>query len=186
MLGFMFFHVYVLGFTCSHTLPCLYVQIYVFTLLGTMLYAIFHVLVCSMPCLCAQAQTCLSCHVLLQPFCSIYRIFLCFGLLVRTLSRPYGLCHRPYTLAHIKGFESPNFSCMCLLASMFYACVSLSCSRLCHICCPQLVCGCMVTFDAHAMATLRILSRVFLFHFEKISGHFGLFRVFRDVSVNTN
>ena len=43
----------------------------------------------------------------------------------------------------------------------------------------------MVTFDAHAMATLRILSRVFLFHFEKISGHFGLFRVFRDVSVNT-
>ena len=32
------------------------------------------------------------------------------------------------------------------------------------------------------MATLEILSRVFLFHFEKISGHFGLFR---DVSVNT-
>ena len=31
------------------------------------------------------------------------------------------------------------------------------------------------------MATLGILSRVFLFHFEKISGHFGLFQ---DVSVN--
>ena len=35
------------------------------------------------------------------------------------------------------------------------------------------------------MATPKILSRVFLFHFEKISGHFGLFRVFRDVLVNT-
>ena len=36
-----------------------------------------------------------------------------------------------------------------------------------------------------AVAILGILSRVFLFHFEKISGHFGLFRVFRDVSVKT-
>ena len=35
------------------------------------------------------------------------------------------------------------------------------------------------------MGTPEILSRVFLFHFEKISGHFGLFQVFRDVSVNT-
>ena len=32
--------------------------------------------------------------------------FLCFGLLVWTRSRPYGLCHRPYTLAYIKGFGS--------------------------------------------------------------------------------
>ena len=30
--------------------------------------------------------------------------------------------------------------------------------------------------------TLEILSRVFIFHFEKISSHFGLFQ---DVSVNT-
>ena len=35
------------------------------------------------------------------------------------------------------------------------------------------------------MATPEVLSKVFLFHFEKISGHFGLFQVFRDVSVNT-
>ena len=34
------------------------------------------------------------------------------------------------------------------------------------------------------MATLGILFKVFLFHFEKISGHFGLFWVFQDVSVN--
>ena len=36
------------------------------------------------------------------------------------------------------------------------------------------------------MATLGILSRVFLFQFEKILSHFGLFRVFRDVLVNTS
>ena len=44
--------------------------------------------------------------------------FLCFGLSVRTQSRPYGLCHCPYTLAHIKGFGSFLFACLCLLASM--------------------------------------------------------------------
>ena len=38
---------------------------------------------------------------------SLYLSFLCFGLLVRTRSGPYGLCHRPYTLAYIKGFGSP-------------------------------------------------------------------------------
>ena len=27
--------------------------------------------------------------------------FLCFVLLVRTRSRPYGLCHRPYTKVHV-------------------------------------------------------------------------------------
>ena len=35
------------------------------------------------------------------------------------------------------------------------------------------------------MATPGILSKVFLFYFEKISGYFGLFRVFQDISVNT-
>ena len=38
---------------------------------------------------------------------SLYLSFLCFGLLVQTRSRPYGLLHHPYTLAHIKGFGSP-------------------------------------------------------------------------------
>ena len=38
------------------------------------------------------------------------------------------IVHRP----NIKGFGSPLFSCLCLLASMLYACVSLSSSRLCH------------------------------------------------------
>ena len=60
MLGFMFFHVYVLGlymlmcmFLCllvlTYVFTCLYASIY----LLYMLYTIFHVLVCSMPCLCA-------------------------------------------------------------------------------------------------------------------------------------
>ena len=35
------------------------------------------------------------------------------------------------------------------------------------------------------VASPRILYRVFLFHFEKISGHFSLVRVFWDVLVNT-
>ena len=47
----------------------------------------------------------LVCHAMCYcrpfPFC---HIFLCFGLMVRTRSRPYGLCLRPYTLAYIKGF----------------------------------------------------------------------------------
>ena len=47
----------------------------------------------------------------------LYLSFLCFGLLVRTRSRPYGLCHRPYTLAHIKGFGS--------LVLHVYACLRL-------------------------------------------------------------
>ena len=33
--------------------------------------------------------------------------FFCFGLLIWTRSRPYGLCHCSRTLAHIKGFGSP-------------------------------------------------------------------------------
>ena len=47
--------------------------------------------------------------------------FLCFGLMVRTRSRPCGLCDCPYTEAHIKGFGSPLFACLCLLAFMHYA-----------------------------------------------------------------
>ena len=38
-----------------------------------------------------------------------------------------------------------------------------------------------VKIDDQAVATPGILSRVFLFYFEKISGHFGLFQVFRKI-----
>jgi len=66
----------------------------------------------------------LSCAIV--ALLSLYLSFLCFGLLVRTRSRPYGLCHRPCTLAHSKGFGSPYlhvYAClflrfMLLLASL--------------------------------------------------------------------
>ena len=52
--------------------------------------------------------------------------FLCFGLLVRTRSRPYGLCHCPYTLAHIKGFGSPYLNVYaCLLLCFMLVLASL-------------------------------------------------------------
>ena len=138
MLRFMFFHIYVLGlYMLMCMFLCLLVLTYVFSCLCVQIYTlykfytIFHVLVCSMPCLCSQTQALFVLPMLLQPFCSFCRIFLYFGLMVRTLSKPYGLCHCPYTLAHIKGFGSPILHVYaCLLASMLYACVSLSYSRL--------------------------------------------------------
>ena len=39
----------------------------------------------------------------------LYLSFMCFGLLVQTRSRPYGLLHRPYTLAHIYILTSSPF-----------------------------------------------------------------------------
>ena len=45
----------------------------------------------------------------IEALLSLNHSFLCFGLLVRTGSRPDGLCHRPYTSSHIKGFGSPIF-----------------------------------------------------------------------------
>ena len=114
MLGFMYFHVYVLSFYMSTCMfLCLYVQIYVFTCLCTWiyvlytLYVIFHVLVCSMPCLCTQIQAMFVMPCAIVALLLICLSFLCFDLMVRTRSRPCGLCHHPYTKAHIKGFGSP-------------------------------------------------------------------------------
>ena len=170
LLGSMCLCVYFLAIwsdPCLHMFLCLYVQTYVFTCLCVqiyvlyILYAIFHVLVCTMPCLCAQTQAMfvMPCAiVVLLSLCfsflcfglmvsavctmpclyaqtqamfvmpcaiivllSLCFSFLCFGLMVRARSRPYGLCHCPYTKTHIKGFGSPLFACLCLLAS-----------RLCH------------------------------------------------------
>ena len=111
---------------CSHVSMCLDL-----CSLHTLCY-IFHVLVHSMPCLCAQTQAMFVMPCAIVAFLLLCLSLLCFGLMVGTRSRPYGLCHRPYTLAHIKGFGSPLFACLCLLTSMLYAYVSLSISRLCH------------------------------------------------------
>ena len=80
---------------------------------------------------------------------SLYLSFLYLNLLVQTQSRPYGLCHRPCPLAHIKVFGSSLSTCLCLLVSMLYACVGLSCSRLCHVWYHQRVCSYIAISDAH-------------------------------------
>ena len=140
VLGFMFYHVYVLNFymfTCIF--QCLCIQIYFFACLCAwiyvlyMLFTFFHVLVCSMPYSCAQTQALFVMPCAIVALLLHHLSFLCFGLMVRTRSRPYGLCHRPCTKAHIKGFGSSLFACLCSLASMLHACVSLSSSKLCHV-----------------------------------------------------
>ena len=110
----------ILVFTCLyawiHVLPCLcakflYVYMHVsmhiclylsFHMLVCLIYAlymfhvIFHVLVHSMPCSRAQTQAMFVMPCAIVALLSFYLSFLCFGLMVRTRSRPYGLCHRPY------------------------------------------------------------------------------------------
>ena len=148
-------YAYIRVFTCFyawiHALPCLcakFLYVYMHVSIPICLYLCFHMLVCLdlcslyvscyFPCACALYAmfTCLDldyiCHAAIVALLSLYLSFLCFDLMVRTQSRLYGICHRPYTLAHIKGFGSSYFACLCLLASMLYACVSLYSSRLCH------------------------------------------------------
>ena len=56
------------------------------------------------------------------------------------------IVHTPRPIS--KGLDHSHFACLCLLASMLYACVSISCYRLCHAWHPLRVCGCVVAFDA--------------------------------------
>ena len=87
--------------------PCLYV-----------LYGL-----CHLPCACALHAmfVSLGLDLFVMP-CAIIALlslclsFLCFALMVRTRSRPYGLCHHPYTSANINGFGSPYLHVyVCLL-----------------------------------------------------------------------
>ena len=75
------------------------------------------------PCACALHATfvCLDlgyvCHAMCycNPFVTL-SFFLVFWPSVRTRSKPYGLCHHPYTKAHINGFGSSNLHVyLCLL-----------------------------------------------------------------------
>ena len=174
MLGSMFFHVYVLSFylfTCMFL--CLYVQIYASTCLYAWIHVLpclcvkfphiythvsmplcldlcFHMLVRSMPCLCAQIQAMFVMPCAIVPLLSLCLSFLCFGLLVRTRSRPYGLCHCPYTKAHIKRvWIIPIF--MFMLACFYALCLYqlLQFQALPCLMPPQRVCGCVVTSNAH-------------------------------------
>ena len=57
---------------------------------------------------------------------SFYLSFLYFGLVVRTQSRPCGLCHHPYIKAHIKGFGSSYLHVyVCLLLCLMLVLASL-------------------------------------------------------------
>ena len=145
-----FLHACVLGFRFSHAYmsKSMFLHARVFRSLLYLLYAIFHVLVCFVPCLCAQTQAMFVLPCAIVALLSLYLSFLCFGHVVGTRSRPCGLCHHPYTLAHIKGFGS-LFACLCLLASMLY----LSCQPLqfqAFLCLmPLMGCGCVVTSDTY-------------------------------------
>ena len=66
-------------------------------------------------------------------FLSLYLSFLSFVLLVRTQCRPYGLCQRPYTLAHIKWFGSPYlhvYACCLLCFTLLLASLVLGFTML--------------------------------------------------------
>ena len=123
----------------SLAMPCLDLHVDVYVSMPTCLDLCFHMPMCLdlcslhalyyLPCVCALHAmfVCLDlgyvCHAMC--YCSHFffcRIFLCFGLLVRTLSKPYSLCHPPYTLAHIKGFGSPLFA-MSMLACFHALCL---------------------------------------------------------------
>ena len=88
--------------------------------------------------------------------------------------------------------ESENQSMALVIAELYWLRMLLKDLRIPHPCPPTLRCNNLGALSLatnpvfHAVATPGILFRVFLFHFEKISGHFSLFRVFRDVSVNTS
>ena len=104
MLGFRFFHVYVLG---------LYMLMCMFLFLLVLIY-VFTCFILSSMCLCApchvcvpRPRLCLSCHVLLWPFC-------CFVFLSCVLAYWFGpdldpmvfvIVHTPWPIS--KGFTNP-------------------------------------------------------------------------------
>ena len=138
MLGSMFYHVYMLAFTCSHTCCHAYAQIYVFTCLCAWINALC--ISCCFPCPCViyAMFMCLDlgyvCHVMC--YCTFCRfIFLSCALAYWLESdldpMVFVIIHTPRPTS--KGLDHSHFTCLCLLAPMLYACVSLSCSRLCHV-----------------------------------------------------
>ena len=69
-------------------------------------------------------------------------IFLHFGLMVRTQSRPYGIFHDPYTKAHIKGFGSSYlhvYACLLLCFMLVLASLVLGFVMLDALCGLDLV-----------------------------------------------
>ena len=106
----------------------------------------FHMLMCLDLCslhdLCACALhamfVCLDLGYVCQAMCycspfvalSFFLVFLAYWLGPNLDSMIFVIVPTPQPIS--KGLDHPYFACLCLLASMLYAYVSLSCSRLYH------------------------------------------------------
>ena len=147
-------HAYIYVFTCLYAwicvLSCFYLHIHMLTCTFTCLHAYIRTSMCRsmfstfldrcslhtlcyLSCACAlhAVFACINLGYVVM-LCAIVTLlslclsFTCFGLMVRTQSRPYGLCHFPYTKAHIKGFGSPQFHVYaCLLLCFMLVLASL-------------------------------------------------------------
>ena len=142
-------YAYIPVFTCLyawiHVLPCLcakFLYVYMHVSMPICLCLCFHMLVCLdlcflhvscyFPCACVLYAmfVCLDlgyvcCAKFFLALLLLYLSFLCFGLLVWTRSRPYGLRHCPYTLAHIKGVWITYFASLWLFLCFMLVLVSL-------------------------------------------------------------
>ena len=144
MLGFAYSHAFMFISKCLDVYPHAYMRISMLICVDRYVYMLRSMFsTCFLPssmCLHASRHVyvlrdrpCLSWHVLLWPICSFYHIFLCFALMVRTPSRPYGLCHRPYTKAHIKEFGSSYlhvYACLLLCFMLVLASLVLGFAML--------------------------------------------------------
>ena len=134
------FYAYIWVFTCLdawiHVLPCL---------CSKFLYVYMHVSRPICLCLCFHMLVCLDlCFLYVSCYfpcaCALYAMFACLDLgyvchamCFWTRSRPYGLRHRPYTLAHIKGFGSPIlhvYACLLLYFMLVLASLILGFATL--------------------------------------------------------
>ena len=142
MLGFMFYHVYVLNFymfTCMFL--CLYAYIYASTCSCVWIYSL-HVS-CYFPCAYALYAmfACLDlgyvCHAMC--YCSLF-VALSFFLVFCPIGlNPIQTLWSSSLFVHLGPYQRvwiTQFACLCLLAFVLYVCVSLSGSRLYHVWSP--------------------------------------------------
>ena len=157
MLCFFFCSMFMLGLH-AHMLditflavPCLDLHVYMHVSMPICLDLCFHMFVCLdlcslhalyyLPCVFALHTMfiCLGldlvCHGMC--YCSFFVPFIAFSCVL-----PYWLELDQDPLVFViirtprptsKGLDHSRFACLCLLASMLYACVGLFCSRPCHV-----------------------------------------------------
>ena len=105
--------------------PCLYVQISVFTCFDQfVLHALCHLSCALRLVYVLRPRPCLSCHVLLQTFCSFYCIFLCFGLMVQPDLDLWSLSSSMYHGPYQKGLDHSYlhvYACLLLCFTLVLA-----------------------------------------------------------------